>query len=214
MIRKITLASVATMALLFIPAQAEEGMKCQAGKCGAGMMEKSSKSGEKCHKGKKGHKMYYKMGHSSPLLMHLPSPMRMIMKLENDPKLALTAEQKAKLEAQRKEMMPKMMKLKKEIAALSKEIKKACKKNVPAADQKERVEKLAKLKTEATMTKLTCIEGVKATLNKEQLGYLKELRKAKMAKMKAKMKGMKKEMSSKCGAQHKKDNTGKCASNK
>lgn len=64
------------------------------------------------------------------------------------------------------------------------------------------------------MTKLTCIEGVKATLNKEQLGYLKELRKAKMAKMKAKMKGMKKEMSSKCGAQHKKDNTGKCASNK
>ncbi len=213
MIKKITLVSVATMALLFIPAQAE-GNKCAAGKCGAGMMEKFSKGGEKCHKGKKGHKMHHKMGHGSPLLMHLPSPMRMIMKLENDPKLALTAEQKTKLEAQRKEMMPKMMRLKKEIAALSKEIKEACKKNVPAADQKERVEKLAKLKTEATMTKLTCIEGVKSTLNKEQLGYLKELRKAKMAKMKEKMKGMKKEMSSKCSAQHKKENTGKCGSNK
>lgn len=146
MIRKITLASVATMALLFIPAQAEEGMKCQAGKCGAGVMEKSSKSGEKCHKGKKGHKMYHKMGHSSPLLMHLPSPMRMIMKLENDPKLALTAEQKAKLEAQRKEMMPKMMKLKKEIAALSKEIKKASKKMYQQQIKKKELKNLQSLK--------------------------------------------------------------------
>ncbi len=206
MIKKITLASVATMALLFLPAQAAEGMKCQAGKCGAGMMQKvkpkADFKGANCKKGKCCKKMK-KRGHSSALLMHLPSLMKILVKIENDPKLALTAEQKTKLEAQRKEMMPNMMKLKKEIVALSKEIKQACKKNVPAADQKERVEKLAKLKTEATMTKLTCIEGVKAILSKEQLKYMKELRKAKMAKMKERMKGMKKEM--KCQA-------GKCAS--
>jgi len=40
MIKKITLASVATLALLVLPAQAE-GMKCQAGKCGASMKDKA-----------------------------------------------------------------------------------------------------------------------------------------------------------------------------
>lgn len=40
MIKKITLASVATLALLVLPAQAE-GMKCQAGKCGASMNDKT-----------------------------------------------------------------------------------------------------------------------------------------------------------------------------
>jgi hypothetical protein len=210
MIKKLTLASVTTMALLFIPAQAE-GMKCQAGKCGAGMTEKSkSKSdckGGNCQKKGKSCKKGMKKGMGSPLLMHLPSPMRMLMKMENDPKLALTAEQKTKLEAQRNETMPKMMKLKEEIKALQKEIKAACKKNVSASGQKANVEKLAVLKTQATMTKLTCIDGVKATLTKEQQDYMKELRKAKMAKMKAKiqgkMNGMKKEMkcqAGKCGA--------------
>jgi len=185
MIKKITLASIATMALLFIPAQAEN-TKCQAGKCGAGMMKKSKdnmKKGKQCHK---------KMGrHGSPLLVRLPSPMRMLMRLENDPKMALTAEQKTKLEAQRNEMMPKMKKLKEEIRTLSKEIKQACKNNVSAADQKASVEKLAVLKAQATMMKLTCIDGVKKILNKEQKTYIQELRLARMSKMKTKMQGMK-----------------------
>jgi len=38
MIKKLTLASVATLALIMMPAQAE-GMKCQAGKCGASMKQ-------------------------------------------------------------------------------------------------------------------------------------------------------------------------------
>ncbi|PHS36993.1 MAG: hypothetical protein COB07_11745 [Sulfurovum sp.] len=181
MIKKITLASVAAMALLFIPAQAE------GNKCGAGMMEKCKvkcKADGKCNKC---HKMKMR-GHSSALLMHLPSPMKMLMKIENDPKLALTAEQKTKLKAQRDDMMPKMMKFKEEIKALSKEIKEACKKSETVAQQKARVEKLGQLKTEATLFKLTCIDGVKAILSKEQKDYMKALRKAKMAQMKERCK--------------------------
>ena len=208
MIKKLTLTTLATMALLFIPAQAES-MKCQAGKCGAGMMQKAKTDckGGNCQNKGKTCKKGMKKGMGSPLLMHLPSLMKMLVKMENDPKLALTAEQKTKLEAQRNEMMPKMMKLKQEIKALQKEIKAACKKNVPAADQKANVEKLAALKTQATMTKLTCIEGVKAILTKEQQEYMKELRKTKMVDMKAKMQnkmnGMENEMkcqAGKCGA--------------
>lgn len=61
MIKKLTLTTLATMALLFIPAQAES-MKCQAGKCGAGMMQKAKtdckdgncqNKGKTCEKGMK-----------------------------------------------------------------------------------------------------------------------------------------------------------------
>lgn len=165
MIKKITLVSVATMALLFIPAQADN-VKCQAGKH-SGMMDKFQGS-------KPSPKKMERRGHGTILLLRLPSPMRMLMKIENDPKLALTAEQKTKLKAQRKDMMPKMMKLKKEIRALSKEIRQACKKSETVAQQKSRVEKLAKLKTEITLAKLTCIQGVKAILTKKQKAYMKK----------------------------------------
>jgi len=176
MIKKITLASAATLALLFIPAQAE-GNKCAAGKCGAGMMKKSKVGniGKTCPENMN--------SQGFALLVDLPSPMRMLMKIENDPKLALTAEQKSKLEAQRNEVMPKMMKLKEEIRTVSRAIKDACKKNVPAAEQKTNVEKLAKLTIETTMMKLTCIDSVKAILNKEQQAYISELRQAKKLNM-------------------------------
>lgn len=194
MIKKITLTSVAAFALLMLPAQVQAS-SCNSGVAHGGKDHKEHKM-HKEHKSEKGHHKMHKRGHGSPLLMHLPSPMKMLMKMENDPKLALSAEQKTKLEAQRNEKMPKMMKLKEDIKATSKEIKEACKKSVPAAEQKANVEKLAVLKTEATMLKLTCIEGVKAILSKEQQAIMKEMKKAKMAKMKAmreKAKGMKME---------------------
>jgi len=223
MIKKLTLATIATaatMALLFIPAQAADGMKCQAGKCGAAMTQKvklksdckapSCNKSKSCKKGKSCKKM---KKYGSPLLVNLPSPMRMLVKMENDPKLALTDEQKTKLASQRKVMMPKMTKLKEDIKVASKAIKEACKKNTPAQAQKANIEKLAILKAEATMTKLTCIEGVKSVLSKEQLAYMKELRKmykAKKGKMNAmmqnKMGEMKKEMkcqTAKCGTAEK-----------
>jgi len=190
MIKKITLASVATMALLFIPAQAE------GNKCGAGMGQKANS----CPQGKCNTKGMKRGG----LLVNLPSPMRFIMKHESDAKFALTDAQKKTFEAQRNKMMPKMKKLKDEIRALSQEIKAACKKGETAAEQKERVEKLATLKTEATMMKLTCIEKVKATLTKEQKAYISAARAERMGKMKNKMQGMKKKnakcQSAKCGS--------------
>jgi len=205
MIKKLTLTTLATMALLFIPAQAEN-TKCQAGKCGAGMMEKakpkadsdckggnckSTKKGKSCKKGKKS------MG--SPLLLPLPSAMRWIEKHKENTTLALTAEQKTKLEAQRDKMMPEMMKLKKEIATLAKKIKVKCRKNVELNEIQKDVEKLAQLKIETTMMKMTCLRGVKSTLSKEQWNTLKTLQ----GVGKGKMKSMKKEMkcqAGKCGA--------------
>ncbi len=174
MIKKITLASVATLALLILPAQIQ-----------------ASNSHPTEHKSS--HKKMKKR-HSSPLLMKLPSPMKTIMKHLEDPKLALTSKQKMKLDAQRKELMPKMMKLKKSIKATSKEIKEACRKDVPVAKQKANIEKLAAFKAEATTLKLTCIEGVKAVLSKEQKIYIKKLKKLKKD-MRRKIKGMKKEAS-------------------
>ena len=199
MIKKITLVSVATMALLFIPAQAE-GMKCQAGKCGAGMMEKSKPKadckGGNCQKKGKSCKKIMKRGMGSPLLMPLPSAMRWIEKYKDNATLALTVEQKAKLEAQHSKMMPEMMKLKTQISTLIKEIKSACKKGVSAAEQKSKVEELAKVKTQTTMLKLTCIEGIKTILSKEQWNSLKELRKSSKGKMTKEMKCQ----DGKCGA--------------
>lgn len=165
-IKKITFASLAILALLTLPAQAQ-GEKCSL------PLEKK-KGGCKAHANMQ----------NTPFLLKLPSPMRMLMKNKEDPKLALTADQKTKLKAQRDDMMPTMMNLKKEIQALKKEIRNACKKNAPFAEQKARVEKLAQLKTQATLTKLKCIEGVKAILDKKQKMYIQELRKTKRAKMK------------------------------
>jgi len=202
MIKKLTLTTLATMALLFIPAQAE-GMKCQAGKCGAGMMQKakadSDCKGGNCSKKGKSCKKGMKKGMGSPLLLPLPSAMRWIEKHTDNAQLALTPEQKTKLEAQRNEMMPKMMKLKQEIAKLSKEIKTKCRNNVALEEIQKDVEKLAQLKTQTTMMKMTCLRGIKGTLSKEQWKTLKALQ----GVGKGKMKSMKKEMkcqAGKCGA--------------
>jgi len=45
MIKKLTITSFTALSLLLVTAQAE-GMKCQAGKCGAGMMKKTAKKVE------------------------------------------------------------------------------------------------------------------------------------------------------------------------
>jgi len=204
MIKKLTLTTLATMALLFIPAQAE-GMKCQAGKCGAGMTAEKPKpkadtdcKGGSCQKKGKTCKKGMKKGMGSPLLLPLPSAMRWVEKHKDNAQLALTAEQKTKLEAQRDKMMPEMMALKSKIAKQAKEIKVKCKKDVALDEIQKDVEKLATLKTQATMMKLTCLRGIKGTVSKEQWKTLKSLQ----GVGKGKMKSMKKEM--KCQA-------GKCA---
>ena len=203
MIKKLTLASVATLALIMMPAQAE-GMKCQAGKCGAGMIKKSkSCEGKSCDKGKSCKKMKKKRKNSPFLIKHgLPHLTKILMKNWDDEKLALTPEQKEKLLIVRKETMGSVMTLKPQIMTLTKEIVQASKAGTKSVELKSKVENLASLEAEATMTHLKCIEETKAALKPEQMTYLMEKRKAQRAMKKAgKMQGMK------CAS-------GKCAGNK
>ena len=183
MIKKITLATVATLALVVMPAQAVQGNNC-----GTGAM-----CNTKSCKGKK----------SSPLLLRLPNLMSVLTKQSDDTKLALTAEQKTKLDAGRNERMPKMMKFKEDITAMKQEIMQGSKAGATVSELKAKVEKLAALKTEATLLKLKCIEDTKAILSKDQMARVQELRKEqrmqRKANKKAKMKKGMKCAAGKCG---------------
>ncbi len=186
MIKKLTITSLTALSLLLVTAQAE-GMKCQAGKCGASMM-KQAKQGSVC----KTKKMHKKKMNSPFLIKHgLPHMTKMVMKNWDDPKLALTDEQKAKLTEVRKETMGAVMKLKPEVMALKKEIVTASKAGTKAAALKVKVDKLAALESEATMVHLTCLDKTKAILTAEQYSYLMEKRKTHRVKKKEKMQGMK-----------------------
>jgi len=186
MIKKITLATVTTLALMAMPAQAE-GMKCQTGKCGAGMMKTEKPA------------MKTKKGNSPFLIKHgLPHMTKMIMKNWDDAKLALTPEQKEKLLVVRKETMGSIMKLKPEVLALEKEIVQASKAGTKASELKVKVEKLASLEAELTMVHLTCLENSNTILSEEQVGYLMDMKKDKRQIKKEKMNGMKC-ASGKCG---------------
>jgi len=187
MIKKLTITSLTTLSLLLVTAQAE-GMKCQAGKCGAGMM-KTQKQGKPMMQKKKMHKM--KM--NSPFLIKhgLPHMTKMLMKSWDDAKLALTDEQKGKLLLVRKETMDAVKKLKPETTALREEIVQASKVGTKAAELKAKVDKLAALESEATMVHLTCLDKTKAILSAEQYTYLMEKRKQHKMEKKEKMKSMK-----------------------
>ena len=189
MIKKLTITSLTALSLLLVTAQAEGMMKCQAGKCGAGMMKKM----------KQGKKMHNKRMNSPFLIKHgLPHLTKMIMKSWDDPKLALTDEQKGKLLLVRKETMGSVTKIKPEVMALRKEIDQASKGGTKAAELKAKVEKLGALETEATMVHLNCIDNSKAILSQAQYTYLMEKRKTQHKVKKAKMKSMKC-ASGKCG---------------
>lgn len=189
--KKIILSSIAAFSLIMVSAQAE-GMKCKAGKCGGtmkqGMMQKA----------KKMHKMRM---HSPFLIKHgLPHLTKMVAKSWDDPKLALTDAQKAKLMEVRKTTMGGVMKLKPEVMKLRKEIIEASKTGIKADALKAKVDKLASLEAEATMVHLNCIDSTKAILTKAQYDYLMQKRKAKMkAKIEQVKQGGMKCAAGKCG---------------
>jgi len=90
----------------------------------------------------------------------------------NNPAFGLTAEQKQKLIAVRKETMSAVMQLKPEVMRLKKEIVQGTLSGVKAADLKEKVNTLALKEAEATMVQLNCIEKTKEILTKDQLFFL------------------------------------------
>ena len=152
MIKKITLTSAVLLSLLVGTAQAEP-MQCKGAKCSTKRMNKVM---------------------ASPFLIKrgLPHYTKMLMKNWNDPKLALTQEQKAKLLQVRKATISSVKRLKPQIVKLQKEIIQAAHSGAQASTLKSKVEKLASLEAQATMTHLQCIEDTKATLKPQQLQYL------------------------------------------
>jgi len=161
--------------------QMKPGCKC---KMGGGMMGKKQKM--------------MKMKLNSPFLVKhgLPHLTKDVMGNWGNPAFALTAEQKEKLTAVKKETMGTVKKLKPEIVTLRKEIVQASTSGAKAADLKGKVDKLASLEAEATMVHLSCIEKTKDILTKEQLLFLLA-NKSKRHGMKSKT--MKRGMQMKCG---------------
>jgi Spy/CpxP family protein refolding chaperone len=194
--KKRVLISIAALSLMMISAQAE-GMRCAGGKCGAGMTKPIKQNGM-MHKAKKMHKK----GMNSPFLIKhgLPHYTKMLMKNWNDSQLNLTAEQKAKLLEVRKATMGSIKRLKPAVTRLRKEIVQAAKNGAKAAALKAKVEKLASLEAEATMTHLKCIEDTKAILSPAQIQYLQQKRKAHRMKMKQMKQGGMKCSGGKCGS--------------
>ena len=154
MMKKIILSSVTALSLMMVSANAKPGnMACDTPS--SKMMQKKN----------------------SPLLMHLPILMKVIKQHWDDPKMALTPEQKAKIDAGIKERKPKLKKITQEVVMLQKEIRRAVRNEGMTPALKEKVAKLAKLKEEGTLIKLSCIDEVKHILTPEQFNYLFELRK-------------------------------------
>ncbi len=179
--KKIVLSSIAALSLLMVSAQAEGMMKCGAGKCGGAMKQGMMKKAKKMHK---------KRMNSPFLIKHgLPHLTKMVAKSWDDPKLALTADQKAKLMEVRKTTMSGVKKLKPEVMKLRKEIIAAVMSGTKPADLKAKVDKLASLEAEATMVHLKCIDSTKAVLTKAQYDYLMQKRKGHMMKMKGMKQG-------------------------
>jgi len=111
---------------------------------------------------------------ASPFLIAkgLPHYTMILKKRWDDPKLALTPKQKSKLLEVRKATMEAIMALKPKIAKLRKKIAKAAMSGATPESLTADVEKLAKLKADATRTHLRCIYDTRQILTPSQLEYI------------------------------------------
>lgn len=106
-----------------------------------------------------------------PFLIHgkLPHLTGTIMLLWDDEDLALTPEQKTKLKEIKLKTIGGLATIKGEVFPLEAEVVKASLDGATPASLEEDVEKLAELRTEATMIHLNCIYNTKNILTKKQL---------------------------------------------
>ncbi len=113
----------------------------------------------------------------SPFLITkgLPHYTMILKKRWDDPKLALTAQQKKELLAIRKETIGSVMSLKPKILKLQKEITKAAMGGAEPQSLAQKVNELASLKAEATRTHLKCIYETRQVLTPKQLKYLNKI---------------------------------------
>jgi len=113
------------------------------------------------------------------IMGQIPHLTKIIKNNWNNPELALTDIQKERLSIVHKNTIGSVMKLKKEIIALEREVAKATKSGATPQSLKAKVDQIAKLKAEATMTHITCIYETKNILAPKQLEILSQLKKPK-----------------------------------
>jgi Spy/CpxP family protein refolding chaperone len=119
-----------------------------------------------------------KSAQSPFLITHgLPHLTKKVKMMWDDPKLALSDEQKAKLLEVRKQTIGTVKRIKSEVTKLQHKIVTLSKSGESTKALEPLVEKLADLKAEATMAHLKCLEKTKAILSKDQLFYLMSTKK-------------------------------------
>ncbi len=102
----------------------------------------------------------------------LPHYSMIVKKMWNDETLALTPEQKRKLEAIRDETMRQIREIAPQVAQLRKKIVRGTKNGLRAETLYADVDRLATLKAKATKIQLDCIEKTRAVLTPAQIAYI------------------------------------------
>jgi hypothetical protein len=112
---------------------------------------------------------------NSPFLINqsrLPHMTKVLLQNWDKASLGLSAEQKEKLLVVRKETMSAVMKLKKQVKVLESEIIEAMGDSEDPKNVHAKVDKVAKLKAEATKVHLKCISDTIGILSDEQMEFL------------------------------------------
>ncbi|WP_201353717.1 Spy/CpxP family protein refolding chaperone [Hydrogenimonas urashimensis] len=116
----------------------------------------------------------------------LPHYSMILMKMWDNPKLALTPEQKTKLEAIRTHTMTQIKEIAPQVKQLRKKIVQESKSGAKPETLAANVDKLASLKAKATKVQLQCIYDTRQVLTAEQLEFIHKHLKHKMKKHKQK----------------------------
>ena len=122
-----------------------------------------------------GHKMMHKKAKNSPFLITssgLPHMTKTVKQNWDNSDLALTSEQKEKLLVVRMKTISTIKKIKQQLMPLQVEIIDAMKNKKDPKTLQTQLEKIAKLKLEASNAHLNCIYDTSNILSKEQLLYL------------------------------------------
>ncbi len=113
---------------------------------------------------------------NSPFLItaKLPHPTKLLMQQWDNEELHLSEEQKTKLLVVRKNTMGKVKKLGKEITLLEKQVVEGSLGGKSPEELRSLVQKIEKLKGEATMVHLRCIYTTNTILDQQQINLLKK----------------------------------------
>jgi len=102
----------------------------------------------------------------------LPHLTMLLKQQWDNPALALSAEQKDRLLTIRKETLAAVLRIKQELAPLEEAVARGIMKGETPQTLKKQVERIAALKTEATLVHLRCISQTRQVLSPKQLSLL------------------------------------------